>query len=115
MRPVSLGSVSLGRLDCGEFLAMPVDMPLPPGCSGVLGLDFLSRFDWELDFPALKARIAITITINSNIMIIITNTIILTTITNIIAYSYNLKAANDTVGNPHRAQIYKFELLELIL
>lgn len=57
---LSLGSVKLGGLDCGELLVVPVEMPLPPGCCGLLSLDFLRRFDWEFDIPRKRARVCVT-------------------------------------------------------
>lgn len=55
---VTLGSAYLGDLDCGQFIAVPVEMSLPPDCCGVISLDFLSRFDWELDVPNAQIKVA---------------------------------------------------------
>lgn len=55
---LSLGRTTIGRLNCGELLALLVEMPLPPGCCGLLGLDFLQRFHWELDMPGRWLRVA---------------------------------------------------------
>jgi len=54
----SLGNARLGSLALGEVHVLPVEMPLPAGCCGLLSLDFLKGFDWELDRVQGKARVA---------------------------------------------------------
>lgn len=52
-----LGKVSFGSLECGQAAAVPVQMPLPPGCHGVLAMDLLQNFEWDFDFPEKTIRV----------------------------------------------------------
>lgn len=60
MRLVSLGRVALGSLDCGsmQVVATQGPLPVPPGCSGLLGLDFLRRLHLDLDVAGRRAVVA---------------------------------------------------------
>lgn len=60
MRLVGLGRASLGTLDCGAVQAVATrgHIPVPPECAGLLGLDFLRRFDWALDVPQRRVLVA---------------------------------------------------------
>jgi len=49
-----------GKISCGEVTIATIDqeLPVPPGCCGILGLDFLTLFDWDFDIKGEKAHIA---------------------------------------------------------
>ena len=49
-----------GKISCGEVSIATIDqeLPVPTGCAGILGLDFLTLFDWDFDIKGEKARIA---------------------------------------------------------
>ena len=49
-----------GKISCGEVSIATIDqeLPVPTGCAGILGLDFLTLFDWDFDIKTEKARIA---------------------------------------------------------
>lgn len=54
-----LGQAAFGQLQCGQLLAVPVQMSFPPGCDGLLALDFLEQFEWDFDFPQKVARVCL--------------------------------------------------------
>lgn len=54
----TLGKAMWGELDCGELLAVPVEMPMPDGCQGLLSIDFFKNLDIELDTVFEIARVA---------------------------------------------------------
>ena len=58
----------------------------------------------------LIVTVTVTITV---IVVMITQRIITTTTITIIATGAPVGRGDDKVGNPHRAQIYQFELFEL--
>eukprot|EP00913_Durusdinium_trenchii_P017188 g16162.t2 len=50
-----------GKISCGDVLIATIpddELPVPGGCAGILGLDFLTLFDWDFDIDAKKAQIA---------------------------------------------------------
>lgn len=60
IRQVSLGGAWLGKLECGELKIAAVDgeLPVPLGVCGILGLDFVRLFDWDLDVANERAEVA---------------------------------------------------------
>lgn len=61
VRQLSLGDALLGTLDCGELKIASIegDLPVPSGACGILGLDFLQLFDWDLD---VENEVAVAVT-----------------------------------------------------
>eukprot|EP00438_Fugacium_kawagutii_P024596 Skav200064 [mRNA] locus=scaffold838:72833:74284:+ [translate_table: standard] len=49
-----------GKISCGEVSIASInqELPVPAGCAGILGLDFLTLFDWDFDIEGEKAHIA---------------------------------------------------------
>lgn len=60
MRQVDMGPAWLGKIDCGnlQLVSMPGPLPVPIGTCGILGLDFLRLFDWDLDVAGGTAQVA---------------------------------------------------------
>eukprot|EP00929_Paragymnodinium_shiwhaense_P033104 TRINITY_DN18241_c0_g1_i1.p1 TRINITY_DN18241_c0_g1~~TRINITY_DN18241_c0_g1_i1.p1 ORF type:complete len:467 (-),score=65.83 TRINITY_DN18241_c0_g1_i1:211-1611(-) len=61
MRLVSVGRAMLGSFDCGEMQAVATQtVPVPFTCAGLLGLDFIRKFDWQLDIPRAVGAVTAT-------------------------------------------------------
>eukprot|EP00931_Biecheleriopsis_adriatica_P055388 TRINITY_DN32736_c0_g1_i1.p1 TRINITY_DN32736_c0_g1~~TRINITY_DN32736_c0_g1_i1.p1 ORF type:complete len:603 (-),score=119.89 TRINITY_DN32736_c0_g1_i1:21-1568(-) len=63
IRLMSLGRCWFGdgKVDCGEVKVFSVpgaELPVPTGTAGILGVDFLSLFDWDFDFENKTVHIA---------------------------------------------------------
>ncbi|CAE8736397.1 unnamed protein product [Polarella glacialis] len=54
---VMLGRAVWATFDCGDLLAVPVEMRMPTGCVGLLSHEFLQVLDMELDISAERARV----------------------------------------------------------
>lgn len=60
LKQVLVGNLFVGKLECGKFTIASVDRDVSPvGTSGVLGLDFLRIFDWEIDMNAGKVKVTV--------------------------------------------------------
>mmetsp|Transcript_75107 Transcript_75107/g.208887 ORF Transcript_75107/g.208887 Transcript_75107/m.208887 type:complete len:510 (-) Transcript_75107:277-1806(-) len=60
MRLVSVPDAHLGPLSCSPLplVLTPQSLPIPVGVAGIVGLDFIARFDWDIDVAAGQARVA---------------------------------------------------------
>ena len=50
----------LGKIELGpcEMASVEGELPIPLGCCGILGLDFLKLFDWDFNVEAEEAEVA---------------------------------------------------------
>eukprot|EP00930_Biecheleria_cincta_P087360 TRINITY_DN76602_c0_g1_i1.p1 TRINITY_DN76602_c0_g1~~TRINITY_DN76602_c0_g1_i1.p1 ORF type:complete len:500 (-),score=69.57 TRINITY_DN76602_c0_g1_i1:22-1521(-) len=60
MRVVSVDQAQLGDMDCGpvQMVITPQALPVPPGTAGILGLDIILKFDWDINIASGSARAA---------------------------------------------------------
>lgn len=60
VRQVNLGPAWLGNLACGNLQLASVagELPIPAGTCGILGLDFLRLFDWDIDVVRESAEVS---------------------------------------------------------
>lgn len=60
MRVVSVEQARLGAMDCGpvQMVITPQALPVPPGTAGILGLDIILKFDWDIDIVSGQAQVA---------------------------------------------------------